>query len=127
MITVYILLLGLSAISVGFFEALQPLRALGIWKQWIAHRNFFLHGGLLIALGLPLTCYDGTMIGKIIFSMGLIMVFTGPFILLYAGRIRRMFMTVTAEMDGPALKRLIYIDAAVRISAGAIFTINYFL
>jgi hypothetical protein len=127
MISVYILVLGLAAIAVGLFEALQPLRALGLWKQWIAHRYFFLHGGLLIALGLPLTCGDGTLIGKIIFTMGLIMVFTGPFILLYAGRIRRMFMSVTAEMDGPALKRLICIDAAVRISAGAIFTIQYFL
>jgi len=126
MVAVYIFIFGLALLAAGLLGILRPLRVFEQWKRLISHRFFFLHGALLIALGLPLTCNNHSVTGHIIFTIGIIVVFTGPFILLYATRVRQLFLTTTAEMNPVSIRRMIYFDAGVRIAVGALFVINYF-
>lgn len=118
MLNIYIMAFGIVLLLMGTLEVAAPLRVLALWRRWIAHRLFFLHGGMLIAAGLPLTCAGGSAAGCILFSFGLLLVFTGPFILIYADRVRVMFLSATSDMAASAGRRLIFIDAALRIAAG---------
>ena len=101
------------------------MRALALWRSWISSRFFFLHGTVLIALGLPLTCAGGSTEGRIIFSLGLILVFTGPFILLYADRVRSLFLDSVSRMGPSAARMLILVDAALRVGFGLFMVCAY--
>lgn len=118
MLDIYIMVFGGVLLLMGGIEMVAPLRVLALWRRWIAHRLFFLHGAMLIATGLPLTCAGGSTSGRIIFSLGLLLVFTGPFILLYADRVRALFLSTTSEMEASSGRRLILLDAALRVAAG---------
>ncbi len=107
MLDIYIMVFGGFLLLMGGIEMVAPLRVLALWRRWIAHRLFFLHGAMLIATGLPLTCAGGSTSGRIIFSLGLLLVFTGPFILLYADRVRTLFLSTTSEMEASSGRRLI--------------------
>lgn len=118
MLDIYIMIFGAFLLLTGGVEVVAPLRVYAVWRRWIAHRLFFLHGAMLIVTGLPLTCAGGSMSGRIIFSLGLLLVFAGPFILLYADRVRALFQSATSDMDTSAARRLILFDAALRIAIG---------
>lgn len=104
----------------GVLEIAQPLRMLEAWKGWINHRLFFLHGVGLVILGFPFTCYNGRPSGKIIFIIGIFIVFAGPIIILYPDIVRIIFMRAIEEMSVVALRRVIYTDAALRLIVGAL-------
>lgn len=125
MLDLYTFLFGCILVLMGCLEAVMPLRALALWRRWISHRLFFLHGAVLIAVGLPLTCAGGTAEGRIVFSLGLILVFTGPFILLYADRVRSLFLDSVTRMSPAAARRLILIDAALRVGFGLFMSYAY--
>lgn len=125
MLDLYIFLFGCILVLMGSLEAVIPLRALALWRRWISHRFCFLHGAILIAVGLPLTCAGGSTGGRIVFSLGLILVFTGPFILLYADRVRSLFLDAVARMSPAAGRRLILIDAALRVGFGLFMSCAY--
>ncbi len=58
-------------------------------------------------------------------SLGLILVFTGPFILLYADRVRSLFLDSVTRMSPAAARRLILIDAALRVGFGLFMSYAY--
>ncbi len=118
MLNIYIMVFGAFLLFMGGIEVLAPLRVLSLWQRWIGHRLFFLHGAVLIATGLPLTCAGGSTTGRIIFYLGLLLVFAGPFILVYADRVRALFLGATSDLDSSAARRLILFDAVLRIVAG---------
>lgn len=126
MIAVYVLILGIVLVLVGGIEAIAPLKTFGFWKEWISRKIFFLHGSLLIAAGFPLTIYKGPL-STILFIFGLIAVLTGPFILIYPGKIRQMFQAMAEEVNDAEIKRIIYAEALLRIAAGAICITSYLL
>ncbi len=86
MVRIYLAIVGIVLISLAVLEIAQPLRTLEFWKGWINHRLFPLHGVGLVILGFPFTCYNGSSAGKIIFILGVLIVLTGPIIILYADK-----------------------------------------
>jgi len=125
-ISLYILTAGIIVTLMGIMEILKPVSAFSLWKRWAEHRLFFLHGILLMAGGFPLTIYSGRFSG-IIFAIGVILVMTGPFVLLYPGKFARTFQTASEEMDQEGQKKIIYIEAVFRIAAGMLFIGSYVL
>lgn len=126
MIEYYLLALGIILVLAGALEVSMPLRAFVFWKRWSSSRFFFIHGILLIAIGFPLTLYDGPL-SRIIFVMGLFAALSGPFVLIYPERFRMMFGMVAEEMKDASIKKMVYVEGLLRIAAGTIFTAAFFL
>ncbi len=126
MISVYILILGIILVLIGGIELIIPLKAFGVWKKWVSGKLFFLHGLLLIAAGFPLTIYNGPL-SPVLFIFGLIAVLTGPFVLIYPEKIRLMFLAMAEETGDADMKKIIYAEGLLRISAGIICIAGYAL
>jgi len=120
MFEIYLILLGAALAVVGTTELIIPERALQQWKAWIRHRLFFIHGGLLIVLGLPLACLKPALLPTAVFIIGLAFVFTGPFILFYGDQLRKVFLSTVDDLDPLSVKGLMLADGLVRIAAGVI-------
>ncbi len=124
-ITRYVFGFGILLIIMGCIEMLMPMKAFLFWGRWAANRYFFIHGLLLIVFGFPLTMYHGRF-ETVIFIIGIFIVFSGPFILLFPDRFKKTFEMAEEEMGGEVgQKRLIYFEAIVRIAAGIICFISY--
>ncbi len=117
---VYILVLGILLITMGTAEFVMPLKVFELWRSWINHRLFYLHGVLLIITGLPLTCADTVYFKTPVFITGIFVVFTGPFILIHADKIKKLFTQAIEETSPSSIKKLIYTDAVIRLSVGFI-------
>lgn len=126
MMNIYILSLGIFLIIVGIIELLMPDRCYILWKKWIDNRYFPVHGILLIAAGLPLTVYNGTLSG-IIFVLGIIIVLTGPFILIYPEKTRSAFQSIPDEIGQKNIKNIMRLDALARVSIGILLFTCYFI
>ncbi len=120
MLTIYVLVFGIFVATVGLVELLLPSVMMKIWRYWVSHRLFFLYGILLMAAGFPLTIYNGARFETIIFIIGLVVVFTGPFVLLYPHKMGGLFLQGMEEMSPRGRTIAILFDAAVRITAGLI-------
>ncbi|MBN2158142.1 MAG: hypothetical protein JW807_02010 [Spirochaetes bacterium] len=126
MLNIYILSIGILLVFVGSVEAGLPLRAFAFWKAWVSQKAFFLHGIALIAGGFPLTLYNGP-ISPFIFIIGLFAVLTGPFVLLYPDKIRAMFQSVAGEMKDDGIKKIVRVEAFLRIAAGTVCVASFML
>jgi hypothetical protein len=125
MLSLYILVFGVVLIITGTVELVMPARMFAFWKAWVGNRFFFLHGAFLIALGFPLTCYNNAPMSTFVFGFGLVLVFTGPFLLIYANRIRKLFTATTTDMDESSIRHLVFFDAGIRLIIGAAFVYSY--
>jgi len=115
--------LGFTQIILSLIEIISPLRAFLMWKIWVSNRLFPLHGLALIFIGLPLTVYKGYL-SSIIFCIGMFVVFTGPFILVYPEKIRGIFDESGKSFKEREIKIMIFLDAFFRFSSGVIFLIS---
>ena len=125
----YVFILGIVLTGMGIIELLIPIRIFNLWEKWVSHKLFFLHGLLLILLGFPLTLYKNLLnlfIAKSIFGIGVIAVLMGPFILFYPEKIRGIFLKISGEVEKKAARRIIYLDAIIRISVGLLFVYSNF-
>ncbi|MBN1496375.1 MAG: hypothetical protein JXA07_06375 [Spirochaetes bacterium] len=126
LIRVYLLIFGIFFIIFGLLDLTVPKRIFSIWHSWSGNRFFLLHGLLLIAAGLPLTAYKGRF-STFIFIVGIIMVLSGPFIVIYPEKFKQMFQAASNEFNGTNINRLMYIEGAVRIVAGSVCVAAYFM
>ena len=118
----YVLSLGIFLIALSTVEFLAAAKVYSLWKSWIFHKLFPLHGVALVCGGLPLTFFRDTVSGKIMFCIGLVVVMTGPFILLFPERVRHLFSMTEQELqDEGEAASLIYFDAVIKGSAGSFF------
>ena len=118
----YILVLGIFLIALSTVEFLAADKIFRLWKGWIYHKLFPLHGLVLVCGGLPLTFFRDTISGKIMFGIGILVVMTGPFILLFPERVRHLFSVTEQEMSGEGeAAGIIYLDAVVKGAAGSFF------
>jgi len=122
----FVLYAGIFLVSAGSLELVFSRQAYRFWEKWVASRFFPLHGILLIAAGLPLTAYSGTF-STFIFIVGLTVVFTGPFVLLYPEKIRSSFRDVSREEGEIFQRRLVRFDGILRILCGVVFIASRFL
>ncbi len=120
MISLYVMYFGVALALMGSVELTFRERAFRFWLKWFRHRFFSLHGVLLIALGFPLTFYKGAW-STFVFIVGLVMVLTGPFILIYPEKMRKSFDDISQEAGDGALRGLVAFDAFARVAIGAAF------
>lgn len=121
MISTYVFFLGVTIFILGVLELAFPQRIFSLWRKGVSHRFFHLYGIFLSAVGFPLTLYPDCFMRVVIFAVGIVLVFTGPFILLYPEKIRNTFLEATGDMEQGDIRRFVYIDAVVRIILGIIF------
>jgi len=129
LLQVYVLSLGIFLISVAGMELIAPFTMFQGWRRWVSHRIFPLYGVSLVIMGFPLTQYrhaDIPAIGYVVFAIGLVVVFSGPFILLYPEKIRAMVSEIAETAGEDGVRRLVFIDAAMRLIAGGVFVYSYF-
>jgi hypothetical protein len=126
MLDKYLLILGIFLTVFGTIEVFLPVKIFALWKKWISNRLFFLHGLVLIIIGMPLTCYKHKSVENAIFIIGIVIVFTGPFILFYADKIKHIFTASAELMHKKAIRNIMYFDAAMRIATGSFFIYSYF-
>jgi hypothetical protein len=124
MLKIYILLLGFFMMLMGVSGIIFPMRMFSLWQKWIAHRYFFLHGIILIILGLPLTLYHDSFIGRMTFLCGIVAVLTGPFIIIYSNNLKRVFLETSDDLNTAVVRKMIYVDAIIRITVAALFIYN---
>ena len=118
----YVLFLGIGLVAISAVEFFAAAKIYSLWKKWIFNRLFPIHGFLLSVGGLPLTFFRDTIPGKIMFCIGILVVMTGPFMVLFPSKIRDMFTITESELEeeGDA-EGLVYFDAVTKIAAGAFF------
>lgn len=110
----FIFLLATIQIIIGLTEMIVPVRSYRLWERWVQNRYFFVHGFFLITAGFPLTIYKGYFSG-ILFAIGLIIVLTGPFVLIYPEKIREIFAEAEKDFNEKSIKKLIFFDASMRL------------
>lgn len=125
MINYFILFFGIIQIIIAFVEVFMPYKSFLTWKVWISCRYFPLHGAALIAAGLPLTAYNGYL-SSIIFFIGIVVVFTGPVILLYPEKIREAFSFSSETLGENGVKKIVRFDALMRLAAGMILLVSFY-
>ena len=122
----YILSLGIALIILCIIQILIPEKIYSIWKKWISHRFFKVHGALIMVGGLPLTLFREGIAGKIMICIGIFVVFMGPFILLFPDKLRDLYILTESEIKEEDRKGIIYFDALIRGISGAIFVYTIF-
>jgi len=125
MINYFILFFGIIQLTIAFVEFIMPYKTFITWKIWISCRFFPLHGAALIVVGFPLIIYSGYL-SSVIFLIGLVVVFTGPVILIYPEKIREAFSYSSETFQEGSLKKIVRFDAVVRMAAGIILVISFF-
>jgi hypothetical protein len=125
MINYFILFFGIIQLIIAFVEITMPYRSFLSWKTWISCRFFPFHGAALIVIGFPLTVYNGYL-SSIIFLIGLVVVFTGPVILIYPEKIREAFSFSSETFEEGSLKKIVRFDAIMRMAAGIILVISFY-
>jgi hypothetical protein len=121
----FIIILASIQAAAGIAELSAPSLLYALWRKWIGSRFFFIHGLLLIAAGFPLTIYKGEFSG-VLFLIGLLIVLTGPFVLLYPEKIKKAFYEAEADLEKKHLIRFIYIDSIMRIGFALILFLSYY-
>jgi hypothetical protein len=119
--SIYVFALGIALIVFGATECVIPKKIFAMWKWWICHKLFPLHGISLMIGGLPLTFFREGISGKIMMGIGAFVIFSGPFILLFPKRMQELFTSTEDEFDESDVNSLVYFDAFTRIVSGSIF------
>lgn len=125
MIKYFILFLGVIQLVISFVEIFLPYKSFLTWKAWISCRFFPVHGAALIVIGFPLTIYNGYL-SSLVFFIGLVVVFTGPIILIYPEKIREAFSFSSETFEEGRLKNIVRFDAVMRFAAGIILLISFY-
>ena len=125
MINYFILFFGIIQLIVALVEILLPYKSFLTWKTWISCRFFPFHGAALIFIGFPLTIYNGYL-SSVIFFIGLVVVFTGPVILIYPEKIREAFSFSSETFQEGSLKKIVRFDAVMRFAVGIILLISFY-
>lgn len=119
----FLITIGTTQVIMAFIEIFAPLRSFLMWEKWVSSRFFPVHGLALIFIGLPLTVYKGYL-SSVIFYIGLLIVFTGPFILIYPEKIKNVFTDTENLLKDRDKKIMIYFDSVFRLSTGLIFFVS---
>lgn len=125
MINYFILFFGIIQLVIALVEIIMPHRSFLTWKVWVSCRFFPVHGAALILIGFPLTIYNGYL-SSIIFFIGLVVVFTGPVILIYPEKIREAFSFSSDTFQEGSLKKIVRLDAVMRMAAGIILVLSFY-
>ncbi len=125
---VFILIVGIYVITIGLLELVIPARMLQLWIKISSSRLYYLYGILLIIAGFPLTQVPSSNpLSTPLFIVGLIVVFSGPFILIYPEKIKNIFFQGLEELGQKGSRFALIIDAIARIVTGILCIAAYLL
>ncbi len=128
MVMVFILIVGIYVITIGLLELVIPARMLQLWIKISSSRLYYLYGILLIIAGFPLTQVPSSNpLSTPLFIVGLIVVFSGPFILIYPEKIKNIFFQGLEELGQKGSRFALIIDAIARIVTGILCIAAYLL
>ncbi len=128
MLMVFILIVGIYVITIGLLELVMPARMLQLWIKISSSRLYFLYGIVLIVAGFPLTQVPSSNpLSTPLFIIGLIVVFSGPFILIYPEKIKNVFFQGLDELGQTGSRFALIIDAIARIATGIVCIAAYLL
>jgi hypothetical protein len=120
-LSLYVFFLGIILILFSLTEMIIPEKIYALQKRWIQHPLFPVHGFMLMLGAFPLVLFRESLSGKIMMGIGLVIVFTGPFILLFPDKMRSLFMHTDKEIENNR-RKLLFIDATVRLLCGILCT-----
>ncbi len=101
---------------------------LQLWIKFSSSRLYFLYGIALIIAGFPLTQVPSSNpLSTPLFIIGLIVVFSGPFILIYPEKIRNVFLQGLEELGQTGSRFALIVDAIARIATGILCIAAYIL
>lgn len=128
MLMMYIFILGIYVTIIGFLELVMPTQMLKLWIKVSSSRMYFFYGIVLIAGGFPLTIVPSSNpLSTPLFIIGLIVVFSGPFILIYPDKVKNLFFQGIDELGQKGSRFALIIDAMARIAAGILCIAAYIL
>ena len=128
MLITYILLLGIYVSIIGLLEIIIPTRMLSVWVKLSSSKIYPFYGIILILAGFPLTQIPSSNPLKTpLFIVGLIIVFSGPFILIYPETMRNLFFQGLDELGEKGSRFALLIDAIARVAVGALCILAYFI
>ncbi|MBP9024487.1 MAG: hypothetical protein KBH06_14895 [Spirochaetes bacterium] len=116
----YLLILSGFLILISAAGFIFPVRIFQKWEKWTESRFFRFHGAALIAGGFPLLNYRGTVSGTALFIVGLIVIFTAPFIIIFPELFRKALDTTKDEFTEMDKKAIVYTDSIVRLFVSAL-------
>jgi hypothetical protein len=125
MLELYILLFGIFQLFAGLSELFLPAKLFRLWKTWALSRLFPVHGFVLIAAGFPLIVFKGSL-QTILFWVGVFMVLTGPFLMIYPEKIRSAFLTAEKDFTPRDLRMIVYVDSFLRIAVGILSIVAWY-
>ena len=125
MINFFVLIFGIIQLLISIMEFVFPGRSFRLWNFWISNRFFPVHGAFLIFTGFPLIMYKGYL-SSIIFYIGLVVVLSGPFVLIYPEKIREAFSFSSETFQEGSLKKIVRFDALMRFAVGFILLISFY-
>ena len=125
MINFFVLIFGIIQLLISIMEFVFPGRSFRLWNFWISNRFFPVHGAFLIFTGFPLIMYKGYL-SSIIFYIGLVVVLSGPFVLIYPEKIREAFSFSSETFKEQNLKKIVRFDAFVRLITSVILIVSYY-
>lgn len=124
MLELFLAFFGAFQLITGMSEILVPFISFSLWKKWVFHRFFPVHGVVLIAAGFPFIFFKGYLSG-FLFWIGILMTFSGPFLLIYPEKVRDAFSAAEKSFKKKDLRNMVYIDAFLRLLAGIFIIIAY--
>ncbi|MCX8122537.1 MAG: hypothetical protein N3F66_00050 [Spirochaetes bacterium] len=128
MIMLFIFVLGIYLVIIGFLELIMPKHMLRLWIKVSSSKIYFLYGIVLICAGFPLTQVPSSNpLSTPLFIIGLIVVFSGPFVLIYPEKIRNLFFQGIDELGYAGSRFAILVDAIARITVATLCILAYFL
>ncbi|MGQ9842274.1 MAG: hypothetical protein ACUVRK_01805 [Spirochaetota bacterium] len=128
MLMTFIFILGIYVTTIGLLELIIPARMLQVWIKISSSKLYFLYGIVLILAGFPLTQVPSyNLLSTPLFIVGLIVVFSGPFILIYPEKTRNLFFQGLDELGQKGSHFALIIDAIARITVGILCIVAYLL
>lgn len=128
MLMLYIFILGIYVIIIGLLELTIPTQILKLWIKFSSSKMYFLYGFVLIVAGFPLTQVSSSNpLSTPLFIIGLIVVFSGPFILIYPEKVKNLFFQGLEELGQRGSRFALIIDAIARIATGILCIAAYIL
>jgi uncharacterized protein YjeT (DUF2065 family) len=108
-------------------ELIFPERVVNFWHNFVQSKIFPFYGLVLSIGALPLTQFTESIQGKVLFAIGLIAVFTGPFMLLFPGYFRKVIQEMLNNKEYGNLKQIAYVDAVMRLISATVILLVRFL
>jgi hypothetical protein len=126
MINYFILFFGIIQLLIASVEIIMPHKSFHCLESVDLLQVFhpFMEQQLIV-VGFPLTIYNGYL-SSVIFIIGLVVVFTGPVILIYPEKIREAFSFSSDTFQEGSLKKIVRFDALMRMAAGIILVLSFY-